>query len=162
MNIGTEVEPKFVKIMDYSDDATVDEVTELLREYQDLLHIKFSDLKGIIRDLCVMKITLNLDREPIKQRPYRHNPKCKEKDCFELDKMLEVGIIKPMEESNWVSPTVVQEKKQKGELHICVDLRKLNDACVHDPFQTLFTDEVLDNVGGKETYSFTNGFSGYH
>jgi hypothetical protein len=26
---------------------------------------------------------------------------------------------------------------------ICVDLRKLNDACLHDPFLTPFTDEVL-------------------
>ena len=32
----------------------------------------------------------------------------------------------------------------------------------HDPFPTPFTDEVLDNVGGQEAYSFTDGFSGYH
>ena len=43
-----------------------------------------------------------------------------------------------------------------------MDLRKLNDASVHDPFPTPFTDEVLDNVGGQEVYSFTDGFSGYH
>lgn len=43
-----------------------------------------------------------------------------------------------------------------------VDLRKLNYACVHDPFSMPFTDEVLDNVGGKEAYSFTDGFSRYH
>jgi len=24
------------------------------------------------------------------------------------------------------------------------------------------SDEVLDNVGGQEAYSFTDGFSGYH
>lgn len=44
---------------------------------------------------------------------------------------------------------VVQEKKQNNEIRICVDLRKLNDACVHDPFLTLFTDEVLNNMGGE-------------
>jgi hypothetical protein len=38
----------------------------------------------------------------------------------------------------------------------------LNDACLHDPFPTPFTDEVLENVGGHEPYSFTDGFSGYH
>ena len=27
---------------------------------------------------------------------------------------------------------------------------------------TPFTNEVLDNVGEKEAYSFTDGFSGYH
>jgi hypothetical protein len=41
-------------------------------------------------------------------------------------------------------------------------LRKLNDACLHDPFPTPFTDEVLENVRGHEAYSFTDGFSGYH
>ena len=62
--------------------------------------------------------------------------------------MLAVGIIKPVEESEWVSPMVVKEKKTKGEIRICVDLRKLNDASLHDLFLTPFTDEVLDNVGG--------------
>jgi hypothetical protein len=38
----------------------------------------------------------------------------------------------------------------------------LNDACLHDPFPTPFIDEVLDNVGGQEVYSVTDGFSGYH
>lgn len=57
---------------------------------------------------------------------------------------------------------MVQEKKKKDETRICMDLRKLNHACVHDPFPIPFTDEVLDNVGGQEVYSFTNGFSGYH
>jgi hypothetical protein len=28
-------------------------------------------------------------------------------------------------------------------------MRKLNDACLHDPFPTPFIDEVLENVGGK-------------
>jgi hypothetical protein len=56
---------------------------------------------------------------------------------------------------------VVQEKKT-GEIRICIDLRKLNYACFHDPFPTPFTDEVLDNVGGQELYSFRQGFSGYH
>jgi len=57
---------------------------------------------------------------------------------------------------------VVQEKKQKGEITIYVDLRKLNDACVHDPFPTPFIDEVLENVGRQESYSFIDGFLGYH
>jgi hypothetical protein len=38
----------------------------------------------------------------------------------------------------------------------------LNYDFLHDPFPTPFTNEVLENVGGQEAYSFTNGFSGYH
>ena len=64
--------------------------------------------------------------------------------------MLDAGIIEPVEESEWISSIVVQDKKDMGELRICVDLRKLNDACLHDPFSTPFTDEVLESVGVKK------------
>jgi len=110
----------------------------------------------------MMNIMLKPNTKLVKQRPYHLNLKYKEKVCLELDKMLTIGIIEPVEEYDWVSPMVVQEKKQKDEIRICVDLRKLNDSCVHDPFPTPFTDEVLDNVGGQEAYSFTDGFFGYH
>ena len=76
--------------------------------------------------------------------------------------MLATGIIELVEESDWVSPMVVQEKKQKEKIRICLDLKKLNYAYLHDPFPTPFTDEVLENVGGQEAYSFTHGFSRYH
>ena len=76
--------------------------------------------------------------------------------------MLEAVIIELVEESEWISLMVVHDTKQGRWIRICVDLRKLNDACLHDPFPTLFIDEVLENVGGHEAYSFTDGFSGYH
>ena len=75
--------------------------------------------------------------------------------------MLDAGIIEPVEELEWISHMVVQDKKI-GEVWICVDLRKLNDACMHDPFSTPFIDEVPEGVGGEEMYSFIDGFSGYH
>jgi len=90
----------------------VDKVVDLLHEYQDIFPTKFSELKGIISDLGVMKITLKLDTKPIKQRLYRLNPKYKEKVYLELDKMLEVDIIEPIEEFDYMSLMVVQEKKE--------------------------------------------------
>jgi hypothetical protein len=46
-----------------------------------------------------MKIPLKLDARQVKKRPYRLNPKYKEKVKIELDRMLEAGIIEPVEES---------------------------------------------------------------
>ena len=46
-----------------------------------------------------MKITLKPDARPVKQRPYRLNPKYKEKVRSEIEKMLAAGIIEPVEES---------------------------------------------------------------
>jgi len=65
------------------------------------------DLKGIIGDLGMMKITLKTNVKPVKQRPYHLNLKYKEKVLLELDKMLEAGIIELVEEFDWVSLMVV-------------------------------------------------------
>ena len=109
-----------------------------------------------------MKIPLRLDAKPSKQRPYRLNPRYKEKVKSELGHILDARIIEPIEESEWIIPIVMQDKKTTCEVRICVDLRKLNDACLHDPFPTPLIDEVLESVGGQEMYSFTDDFSGYH
>ena len=100
VNIGTEVEPKYATLGDYWDDAMVDKVTELLCKYQDSFLTKIIDLKGIIGHLGMMKVTLKLDVNPVKQRTYRLNPKYKEKVCDELDKILVARIIELVEESN--------------------------------------------------------------
>ena len=147
VNIRIEETQKIASIGNYWDDKTIGQIVDLLQEYQDLFPMKFKDMKGILGDLGVMRIPLKEGAKPVKQCPYRLNPKYKEKVRKELDKMLATCIIEPVEESEWVSPMVVQDKKTKGEIRICVDLRKLNDASTHDPFPTPFTDEVLDNVG---------------
>jgi hypothetical protein len=161
VNSGIEETPNLANVRDYWDAATMDKITELLHEYQDLFPTKFTDMKGIKGPMGEIRIPLKQDLKPFTQIPYRLNPKYKEKVKIELDRMLEARIIEPVEESEWISPMVVQDKKT-SEIRIYVDLKKLNDACLHDPFPTPFIDEVLDNMGGQEVYSFTDGFSGYH
>jgi len=117
-------------------------------------------MKGILGDLGVMWIPLKPDVNLVKQRLNRLNLKYNEKVKEDLDKLLVVGIVEPVEESKWVSPMIVQEKKPKGEIIICLTLRKLNDAFAHDPFPTPFTDQVLHNLGGHEAYSFIDRFLG--
>jgi hypothetical protein len=86
----------------------------------------------------------------------------KEKVKREIDKMLEAGLSFPVKEAEWVIPIVIQRKKVTKDIRVCVDYISLNSAYVHDPFPTLFIDEVLEKVSRKESYSFTDGFSGYH
>ena len=73
-----------------------------------------------------------------------------------------MGIIEIVEESEWIIPMVVQDNKNVGEVCISIDLRKINNAFLHDPFLTLFIDELLESIRGQEIYSFTYGFYGYH
>jgi len=96
-------------------------------------------MKGINGSLGAMNIPLKPDAKLVKRRPYCLYPIYKEKVWKEIDRMLDVGIIVPHDH-----------------------MRSLNVACVHDPFPISFIDEVLDNVGGRKSYSFMNGFFGYH
>ena len=60
--------------------------------------MKFSEMKGILGDIGVIKIPLKPNANLVKQHPYRLNPKYKEKVKVELDKMLAAGISEAVEE----------------------------------------------------------------
>ncbi|KAH9297841.1 hypothetical protein KI387_029523, partial [Taxus chinensis] len=68
------------------------------------------------------------------------------------------GIIKPLDDSEWIIPMVISIKKY-GWIRICLDYREMNVACVTNPFHTPFTEEILEGVAGCKIYSFTDGFS---
>ena len=133
-------------------------IIDLLHEFRDLFPTKLFEIKGISGDLGEVKIPLNPYARPMKQRLYTLNLWYKEHVKVELDKMLDTGIIKTFEESKWISLMVVQDKKT-SEIRVYFDLRKLNDASIHDVFPTSCIDEVLEEVGGKKIYSFTFKYS---
>ena len=118
-------------------------------------------MKGIEGEWGHIKIPFKSNMKHVKKRPYRLNPKYKEIVKEEIDKMLQEGTIEPIEESKWISLIVIQKKKIGG-IRLCVDIKKLNDACITNALPTLFIDEVLESVGFEESYSFTDGFLGYH
>jgi hypothetical protein len=160
-NIGIVENPKTTNIGDYWDEKKIESIIELLHEYIDLFPTTFTEMKGIARELGEMKIPLRVEARSIRKIPFILNPIYKKKFKAKIDRMLEAGIIEPVEESKWIIPMVVQDKKQGG-IRICLDLRNLNDACLHYPFPTTFMDEVLENVGVHKVYSFIDGFSDYH
>ena len=43
-----------------------------------------------------------------------------------------------------------------------MDYRKLNACTIADPFPIPYTDALLDDVAGNESYSFLDMFSGYN
>ena len=57
----------------------------MLKEYQDVFAKDFQDMKGIVKELGVMRIPLKLEAQPVKKRPYRLNLKYKERVKQQLD-----------------------------------------------------------------------------
>jgi len=88
----------------------VGKVTDLLHGYRDVFLTKFTEMKGIAGDMGDMKIPLKPNSKPMGHHPYRLNPRYKEKVQLEIAKLLEAGIIESVEESEWISPMVVQDK----------------------------------------------------
>ena len=56
-------------------------------------------MKGILGDLGEMKIPLKPDVKHVKQQSYHLNLRYKERVKVELNRMLDAGIIEPVEES---------------------------------------------------------------
>ena len=97
----------------------------------------------------------------------------------EVLKLLDVGVIYPIPDNKWVSPTQVVPKKsgvtvvanENNELiptrvtsgwRVCIDYRKLNAGTRKDHLSVPFVDKMLDRVARHEFYCFLNGFSGYN
>ena len=65
INIGIEADPKFASIGDYWDDESIGHIADLLQEYQDLFPTKFTEMKGILVDLEIMRIPLKVGVKPV-------------------------------------------------------------------------------------------------
>ena len=69
-----------------------------------------------------MKIDLLLEATPMKKRPYKLAHKYKEIVKTKIDNMLIVGIIYPIDQSEWSSSMVMQPKNNDPKkLRVCVD-----------------------------------------
>ena len=123
--------------------------------------MSYTDLKGLDPQYCQHQIHLLHDARSVQQRRYRMNPNFVAKVTEEIEKLLQVGFIRPVKRATWLNPIVVVPKKN-GKIQVGVDYRKLNAATVTDGFPLPFIDSVIDMVAGHECYNFLDGFGGYN
>ena len=70
-----------------------------------------ADIKGISPLICTHMIYLEKNAKPFREMQRRLNPNRKEVVKNEVIKLLDNGIIYPISDSKWVSPTQVVPKK---------------------------------------------------
>ena len=150
----------------------------LLKKNKQVLGWKISDLKGINPSICTHHIYLQEESKAVRQPQRRLNPHLQEVVRIEVLKLLQAGIIYPISDSTWVSPTQVVPKKsgvttvknEKGEelstrlttsWRVCIDYRRLNEVTRKDHFPLIFIDKLLERVSGHPFYCFLDGYSGY-
>ncbi|RVW26922.1 Retrovirus-related Pol polyprotein from transposon 17.6 [Vitis vinifera] len=83
---------------------------EVLRRCKKAIGWQISDLKGISPLVCTHHIYME-EAKPIRQFQRRLNPHLQEVVRAEVLKLLQAGIIYPISDSPWVSPTQVVPKK---------------------------------------------------
>ena len=76
-----------------------------------------------------------------------------------LDNWLKQGIIRPSK-SPYASQVVIVRKKT-GEIHLCVDFRKLNAISIHDSFPLPHVEEALQAVQAAVWFSSFDLAQGY-
>ena len=155
------------------------QLVQILKKHKAAIGWHIYDLKGISPSYCMHKINMEADFKPIRQPQRRLNPIMKEEVCKEVLKLLEVGLIYPISDSEWVSPIQVVPKKggmmviknDKDEListrtitgwRMCIDYRKLNDATQKDHYPLPFMDQMLERLAGQSYYCFLDGYFDYN
>ena len=117
-------------------------------------------MEGINPKFYQHKINLKEGANPVKQQRYRMNPNHSKLVKEEIDRLLRVGLIYPcVEKASWISPIVIILKKN-NKIIVCADYQKVNAATIPEPFPLSFTDFLLDEVAGKEMYTFLDETSG--
>lgn len=105
-------------------------------------------------------IYLKPDTVPVKQQlrriPFTYQDEAKK----DLKAMLEDGVIEKSS-SEWASPLVLV-RKSSGDLRICVDYRKLNQATQVTSYPLPNITEALDRLADASYFTTIDMVSGYH
>jgi len=83
-------------------------------------------MKGIPLEICTHH-RYTEDIKHVRQPQRRLNPALKDIVKTEIEKLLQVGFIYPISDSQWVSPLVIVPKKN-GKWRVCIDYREINKA----------------------------------
>ena len=121
---------------------------EVLTKYSSIFTEELGCLKG-------MEVKLNVDPNAIPKffKPRPVPLALREKVERELEKLLSMGIISPVQFSKWAAP-IVPVVKQSGEVRICGDYKiTVNRACTADSYPLPRVDELLANLAGGQYFS---------
>ncbi|KAL6338421.1 hypothetical protein AAG906_020507 [Vitis piasezkii] len=120
---------------------------EVLKRCKKTIGWQISDLKGISPLVCTHHIYMEEEAKPIRQFQRRLNPHLQEVVRAEVLKLLQAGIIYPISDSPWVSPTQVVPKK-------------LGITVVRMKKEEITTPHLRLEVLGHPFYCFLDGYSG--
>jgi hypothetical protein len=119
-NVGTEKDPKYVKLSSSLSREQRDEYTELLKEFSDVFSWTYEDLRTYDTSIIEHKIPLKEETKPFRKKLRQINPMLLPVMEKEVKNILDAKIIIPLRYSEWVA-NLVPVRKKNGEIRLCVD-----------------------------------------
>jgi len=136
-----------------------DSLIAFLHENQDVFAWLAKDLQGINRDLTQHNLNVTKGAKPRKQKLRKMSVERVEATKAEVQRLLDVGIIRSVQYSKWLA-NVVMVRKKNGKWRMCVDFTNLNKCCLKDPYALPRIDKLVDIIVGCEVMSLLDCLSG--
>jgi hypothetical protein len=122
---------------------------------------QISDMPGIPREVIEHKLGIDPAFKPIKQNQRRYTPERRETIRLEVNKLLEVGLIRPVHYPSWLANPVLLEKPEKS-WRMCINYTSLNKSCPKDEYPLPCICQIVDSTVSCELLSFLDAYSSYH
>ena len=136
----------------------MEKYVQMLSKFPNLFITSYEEIRGFKGE--DVHIELKNGAKPVRQKLRRMGREQMQALQEEVNKLLKAGFNYQVDTTEWVSPVVVNPKKD-GRWRICVDFKPLNAATKKDPYSLPFIGQILDSVAGFERYSICDGFSRY-
>ena len=126
---------------------------------------KYKHLFSGVGRLKGYELKLHIDEsvKPVAQHVRRIPFGLREKVDAKLDELLELDIIEEVPEgpSGWISPLVVVPKSD-GDVRVCVDMRRANEAIVRERHPIPTVEELLHDLNDSTVFSKIDLKWGFH
>jgi hypothetical protein len=118
-NIGTEQEPRYIKLSKFLPVDQKVKYIDLFKEFTEVFAWSYEDLKTYDTNIIQHKIPLKVGSKPFRHKLRQVNPILFPVIEKELKKLLDAKIIVPLRYSSWVA-NLVPVRKKNGEIRLCV------------------------------------------
>lgn len=79
-----------------------------------------------------------------------------------INELVSLDIIEPVEgPTSWVNPVVIVPKS-KGDISLCIDMRRANEAILRERHPIPTIDEITQGINGSCVFSKVDLKCGYH
>ena len=147
-NIGTDEDPKIIKIYKNFPPRAKKEYLALLKKYSKVFTWKNEDLKVYDTSVIQHTIPIKENEKPFRQKLRKINPLLLPLIEKEIRNHFDEKIIVSLRHSIWLA-NVVPVRKKNGEIRIGIDFKSLNKVSINDNYLIPKMDHILHKMVGS-------------